>query len=526
MVKLQRLFIVKFIALVLVFFIFQGDFSAYVNAQESDYAAHFSKARQDYQQGNYQEVTNRLERLLAYVGDENKELLGKIYLLLGAAYEQQGKIIEARKHYTLCKQFLKKPVIEGLDFSSLIEYQTIILGKRPGEAKDDGIIRGPEIPGPGGKKKKKFPVLLVVAGIAVVVVLVALLGKKKSEPKKYTLNVTRGEGVDGSPNSGALTYNEGTVVNYNYSLQSGYKDLEVRLDGAIVSASGSITMNGDHTLTANAGLLNRYTLSVTKGAGVVGSPDSGVFTYDEGAIVNYSYSLQVGYTNLVVILDGATVPASGTITMNGNHNLTVSASLAGDNPPVVTITSPGNGDTVSGTVTIRANAADDKGISKVEFYIDNVKKSMDTASPYKYTWNTTEYANGSHVLKVTAYDTSNQTNEDEISVTVNNYDYDIRGSWLFSIYGNPTLEFRGTKTSGNVYVMGESQDRGDYSVDGNEVKIMLYDEDFDNVGKDWKYTFNGKFDSENEMSGNFLWENYNNGILEEQETGKWNATKN
>ena len=98
-----------------------------------------------------------------------------------------------------------------------------------------------------------------------------------------------------------------------------------------------------------------------------------------------------------------------------------------DTAPVVTITNPTDGQTVSGTVTIQVDASDDNGISKVEIYIDNVFTSTLTTAPYSYQWNTTTAANGSHTLRTTAYDTADQTADDQVSVTVNNttnYDAD------------------------------------------------------------------------------------------------------
>jgi Lectin C-type domain len=81
--------------------------------------------------------------------------------------------------------------------------------------------------------------------------LIVLLSKKikTSDPEvKHTLTVTKGLGVKGTPESGIYTYSEGSVIPYNYSPQSGYKDLVVKLDGVMVAASGSITMNSNHTL--------------------------------------------------------------------------------------------------------------------------------------------------------------------------------------------------------------------------------------------------------------------------------------
>lgn len=91
-----------------------------------------------------------------------------------------------------------------------------------------------------------------------------------------------------------------------------------------------------------------------------------------------------------------------------------------DNPPSISITSPNNGATVSGVVTITADATDDKGITKVEFYLDGIYKSTDTSFPYSWSWDTTQSNNGSHTIKAVAYDTANQTATNQISVTVKN----------------------------------------------------------------------------------------------------------
>jgi tetratricopeptide (TPR) repeat protein len=110
-------------------------------------------------------------------------------------------------------------------------------------------------------------------------------------------------------------------------------------------------------------------------------------------------------------------------TTNGSGSATRTVTLqieTPDSPPTVTITSPTNGQTVSGTVTIQINASDDNGISKVEIYIDNVLTATLTTPPYTYQWNTTTATNGSHTLRATAYDTADQTTDHQVSVTVNN----------------------------------------------------------------------------------------------------------
>jgi hypothetical protein len=148
-----------------------------------------------------------------------------------------------------------------------------------------------------------------------------------SATQEYTLTVTVGEGVTGTPVAGTSTYKKDTAVNYNYSLKSGYSKLSVTLDGAPIAASGTVTMNADHTLAASA--TKTFILTVSKGAHVNGTPASGTYTHASGTNVPYSYSPASGYSNLEVKLDNVLVANAGTIAMDTNHTLT--ANLYGAN---------------------------------------------------------------------------------------------------------------------------------------------------------------------------------------------------
>jgi hypothetical protein len=81
--------------------------------------------------------------------------------------------------------------------------------------------------------------------------------------------------------------------------------------------------------------------------------------------------------------------------MNANHTLSASAAEI-DTPPQVLITDPDDGETVSGQIPIKVDASDDNGITRVELYIDGDRVETDTAAPYKFTWDTTQYLNGKH----------------------------------------------------------------------------------------------------------------------------------
>jgi hypothetical protein len=100
-----------------------------------------------------------------------------------------------------------------------------------------------------------------------------------------------------------------------------------------------------------------------------------------------------------------------------------SATVTGDTtPPTVNISSPTNGATVSGTISVNANAADNVGIAGVQFLLDgNNLGAEDTAGPFTASWNTTAVSNGTHILTARARDTGgNTTVSAPITVTVSN----------------------------------------------------------------------------------------------------------
>jgi len=90
-------------------------------------------------------------------------------------------------------------------------------------------------------------------------------------------------------------------------------------------------------------------------------------------------------------------------------------------PPTVSITSPANGATVSGTVNITADASDNVGVIRVEFLVDGGLVGTDTTSPYSYPWDSASVNNGSHSLVAKAYDAAtNVGTSPSVTVTTNN----------------------------------------------------------------------------------------------------------
>lgn len=170
-------------------------------------------------------------------------------------------------------------------------------------------------------KRKAFLVLATVLLAAVF----SFEGCKKSDVATGTLRVILSNGVSGTPASGTYTMDLGEQMAYSFTLDAGYNKLTVQLDGNDVAASGVVTFSGDHTLKAFSDDNGTYTLTVSLGTGVTGTPGAGIHSYAAGTVVPYSYSLLDGYTNISPLLDAASATKSGTITMSANHSMNVTA---------------------------------------------------------------------------------------------------------------------------------------------------------------------------------------------------------
>lgn len=90
-------------------------------------------------------------------------------------------------------------------------------------------------------------------------------------------------------------------------------------------------------------------------------------------------------------------------------------------PPNVAITSPKDGATVSGGITVTVDAGDDVAVSKVELYKNGALFAVDFDAPYEFYWDTTCDPDGVYALTAKAYDKANNVGESNtVSVNVAN----------------------------------------------------------------------------------------------------------
>jgi hypothetical protein len=224
------------------------------------------------------------------------------------------------------------------------------------------------------------------------------------------------------------------------------------------------------------------TVSVTapaEGATVSGTVNVEASASDNAGVTQVAFA--VGGTSIGTDTNGAdgwSVPWNSTTVADGARTVTATATdtigqIASDSngvivdntPPAVTVTSPAAGATVSGTITVQANASDARGITQVAFSIDGTNIGTDTngTNGWSVPWSTTTVANGAHTVTATATDTTGHTASYSISVTVNN----VVSSPVVTI----TAPAGGAKVSGNLVVTasavsGTSITQVAFSVDG------------------------------------------------------------
>lgn len=168
--------------------------------------------------------------------------------------------------------------------------------------------------------------------------------------------------------------------------------------------SGTVSVNA--SATDNVGVTKvEYYLNGTLKATDTASPY--VYSLNTTSLASGTYTLMA-----------KAYDAAGNVGQSSNVSVTV---VNDTTAPTVSVTSPANNATVSGTATITANAADNVGVSKVEFYRSGVLLTATNVAPYQYGWNTTTVANGSYTLVAKAYDNSgNVAQSANVIVTVNN----------------------------------------------------------------------------------------------------------
>ncbi len=174
------------------------------------------------------------------------------------------------------------------------------------------------------------------------------------------------------------------------------------VSGNIYSGTADISVN----VTDNRELANVYVK--------VDNTEWLVMTYNSTDLL-WKYDLNTAtlsdgqHTLMFLALDKASNPT------------TTSTTLFVDNtPPTLTIQTPQSGTTVGMTLSVEIQANDASGISRIEFYLQDVLVYIVHDTPYEWLWDTTQYPNGECTVTVKAYDLIGHITSSETTVTVKN----------------------------------------------------------------------------------------------------------
>ncbi len=138
-------------------------------------------------------------------------------------------------------------------------------------------------------------------------------------------------------------------------------------------------------------------------------------------------------------------------------------------PPVISVTTPVNGATISGTVPITSTATDNVGVIGVQFKLDgNNLQAEDTSAPFSIDWNTTTVTKGLHTVTAVARDAAGwTTTSTPVTVTVISPDSEKPTDTITA----PSPLTGVVSTSSTIHVAGTATD----DVEVSKVEIQVVD---------------------------------------------------
>ena len=132
-------------------------------------------------------------------------------------------------------------------------------------------------------------------------------------------------------------------------------------------------------------------------------------------------------------------------------------------PPTIGFMYPNNGMDVSGAFTVQISASDNTGVNAVNFSVDGTSVGSTAVSPYKFEWDSTLVANGSHSFSARATDLSGNVSTASITINVQNVIVDATPPAI--TISSPT---NGSKVSVNLPVYVNASDNT------SVVRVELY----------------------------------------------------
>jgi chitinase len=232
-----------------------------------------------------------------------------------------------------------------------------------------------------------------------------------------------------------VLHSSSTVAPYKFTwktltLASGSYSLSFRAYDAAgnVGQSASVTTTVSDTTAPSVSITSPVASSTATGTLAVSASASDnlgvkrVEFYLNGALQATSTSAPYGFSwSTTALANGAytmsakAYDAAGNVGQSANLVLNV---FNDTSAPTVSLSYPGSNGTAAGSLSVSANASDNVGVSKVEFYLNGALQATSSAAPYGFNWNTLSVVNGSYTLSARAYDAVGNVGR-SANVTVN-----------------------------------------------------------------------------------------------------------
>jgi chitodextrinase len=248
------------------------------------------------------------------------------------------------------------------------------------------------------KRKIKLTSLFVAVGIVLGSVAIAVFDTRQASAACSVPNTSFGQSTSTISVGSAGTYRIWSRIMAPDSANNSYS---LEIDG------GTCYTVGDSAIAANTWTWVDYQ-NGTAASKISLNLSAGSHTFK---LIGREANVKVD--RVLALTDTACIPSG----MGGNCSTNADTTA-----PTVNLTAPAANSTVTGTTAINANAIDETGISKVEFYIDNALKGSDSTAPYTYSWDSKQVTNGSHSVSAKAYDAAGNTGSDVRTVNVTNGD--------------------------------------------------------------------------------------------------------
>jgi hypothetical protein len=205
---------------------------------------------------------------------------------------------------------------------------------------------------------------------------------------------------------------------YALSITRGLQLQLLRVQNGVPAVLGQLQSAG-----YLSGVWVRLTLSVSGSTlrGQVFRPDKGQYLTPSGQWQSgVVWALNVTDTALAGPGDVGVARGSGYVGGVSFDDFVAAAATGDSVPPSVTLTAPAAGAALTGVVPVQVAATDNVGVTRVEFYVDNVLRAASTAAPYVWDFNTASVANGTHTVSAWAYDAAGNVGQTSLTVSTQN----------------------------------------------------------------------------------------------------------